>query len=191
MVGVVPQEGYDATPNPLDPFDIGNGDLPPEWGFDLVIRNGVLRYGPWADRQRWVLLSVPGRRRLIEVLRAELQRTFFPPVYQNSSPTPRLRPGDARVWPTLKVFVELRDTTTLQIPFREASKVEYAQSYLDACLLILACRTGSGTDKPSTGGRESVRLPRFSSKLERTRRSTASCRWSRGLTAMNQFWRSY
>ena len=54
----------------------------------------------------------------------ELQRTFFPPVYQDSSPTTRLKPGDTRVWPSLKVFVELRDTTTLQIPFREASKVE-------------------------------------------------------------------
>lgn len=53
VVGVVPHQGYDATPNPSDPFDIGNGDMPPEWGVDLVIRNGVLRYGPWADRQRW------------------------------------------------------------------------------------------------------------------------------------------
>lgn len=52
VVGVVPRQGYDAPPNPLDPFDIGNGDTPPEWGIDLVIRNGVLRYGPWADRQR-------------------------------------------------------------------------------------------------------------------------------------------
>ena len=49
VVGTVP---HDASPNPSDPFDIGNGDLPPEWGFDLVIRNGFLRYGPWADRQR-------------------------------------------------------------------------------------------------------------------------------------------
>lgn len=35
-----------------DPFDVGNGDLPPEWGVDLVICGGVIRYGPWADRQR-------------------------------------------------------------------------------------------------------------------------------------------
>lgn len=125
VVGVVPHQGYDAMPNPSDPFDIGNGDLPPEWGFDLVIRNGVLRYGPWADRQRWAYLLVPERRWLTVMFRVELQRTFFPPVYQNSSPTPRLRPGDTRVWPSLKVFVELRDTTTLQIPFREASKVRY------------------------------------------------------------------
>lgn len=33
-------------------YDIGNGDTAPEWGFDLVVYGGTLRYGPWADRQR-------------------------------------------------------------------------------------------------------------------------------------------
>ncbi|KAG6845924.1 hypothetical protein H0H87_000730 [Tephrocybe sp. NHM501043] len=33
-------------------FEIGNGDVAPDWGFDIVINGGVLRYGPWADRQR-------------------------------------------------------------------------------------------------------------------------------------------
>lgn len=54
-VGVVPCD----LPRPtnegtedMDPFDIGNGDLPPEWGMDFVVRGGFLRYGPWADRQR-------------------------------------------------------------------------------------------------------------------------------------------
>lgn len=37
---------------PSDPFDIGNGDLPPEWGVDVAVRGGVVRYGPWSDRQR-------------------------------------------------------------------------------------------------------------------------------------------
>lgn len=36
----------------LETFDIGNGDLSPEWGVDLVIKGGALTYGPWADRQR-------------------------------------------------------------------------------------------------------------------------------------------
>ena len=191
VVGVVPHQGYDAAPNPSDPFDIGNGDLPPEWGFDLVIRKGVLRYGPWADRQRWVHLLVPERRWLTVMIRVELQRTFFPPVYQSSSPTPRLRPGDTRVWPSLKVFVELRDTTTLQIPFREASKVKHTLPHPDAGLLTPTGRTGNGTDKLSTGGRGSVRLPPSSSKPERTRRSTIFCPWSLGLTVMNPSWRSY
>jgi hypothetical protein len=57
VVGFVPHQDHDPPPNPSDPFDVGNGDSPPEWGFDLVIRNGFLRYGPWADRQRWGYLS--------------------------------------------------------------------------------------------------------------------------------------
>jgi len=32
--------------------DVGNGDVGPEWGIDLVIFGGTLRYGPWVDRQR-------------------------------------------------------------------------------------------------------------------------------------------
>ena len=40
-------------------YDIGNGDLPPEWGLDLVFRGGTITYGPWADRQRCVSLSPP------------------------------------------------------------------------------------------------------------------------------------
>lgn len=36
--------------------DIGNGDTDPEWGLDIVIYGGVLRYGPWSDRQRYVVL---------------------------------------------------------------------------------------------------------------------------------------
>jgi len=37
-------------------YDIGNGDTDPEWGFDVVIFGGTLRYGPWADRQRCDIL---------------------------------------------------------------------------------------------------------------------------------------
>ncbi|KAF7361830.1 hypothetical protein MVEN_00527500 [Mycena venus] len=102
VVGDVP-----SLPHPVDtePGDIGNGDIGPEWGIDLVIRGGFLRYGPWADRQR-----------------AELQKAFFPPTYQNAEETPHLKPGDKRVWTAMQVFIELRDDTTLYIPFREASK---------------------------------------------------------------------
>lgn len=52
VVGEVPAEPDGPKGIGLESYDIGNGDLPPEWGIDLVIRNGVLRYGPWADRQR-------------------------------------------------------------------------------------------------------------------------------------------
>lgn len=40
----------------LETCDIGNGDLSPEWGVDLVIKGGIITYGPWADRQRCALL---------------------------------------------------------------------------------------------------------------------------------------
>lgn len=54
VVGVVPPStgGEEPQDESLDPFDIGNGDLPPEWGIDLLVRGGTIRYGPWADRQR-------------------------------------------------------------------------------------------------------------------------------------------
>jgi hypothetical protein len=52
-----------------------------------------------------------------------LQRTFFPLAYHDIEATPYLQPGDQRLWTALKVFIELRDETTLHIPFREASKV--------------------------------------------------------------------
>lgn len=54
---------------------------------------------------------------------AILQQTFFPSSFADAVPFVRLKPGDARVWPSLNILVELRDGVTLQIPFREASKV--------------------------------------------------------------------
>ena len=48
--GLVPMRT--ETPTTADPLDIGNGDSPPEWGLDLAIIGGTVRYGPWADRQR-------------------------------------------------------------------------------------------------------------------------------------------
>jgi hypothetical protein len=53
-VGEVPREAGEPSRLSEDPLDIGNGDLPPEWGVDIGIRGGVLRYGPWTDRQRQV-----------------------------------------------------------------------------------------------------------------------------------------
>lgn len=93
VVGEVPEGDADS-------------DSDPEWGVDLVIRQGVIKYGPWADRQR-----------------AEMQRAFFPGSYRDMQETPPLQPGDNRAWTALKVFVELRDDTVLHIPFREGSKV--------------------------------------------------------------------
>jgi hypothetical protein len=51
VVGVVPVE-----PRTFDREEdvTGNGDTSPEWGLDLILHGGFLRYGPWADRQRRV-----------------------------------------------------------------------------------------------------------------------------------------
>ena len=53
-VGLVPADRGDRAAAP-EGCDVGNGDTPPEWGLDLVVNGGFLRYGPWADRQRCVL----------------------------------------------------------------------------------------------------------------------------------------
>lgn len=105
VVGEVPPLPHAETFSRGDVIDVGNGDTAPEWGIELVISGGTLRYGPWADRQR-----------------AELQKVFFPSSYQNASVTERLRPGDKRVWSSLNIFIELRDETSLHVPFREPSK---------------------------------------------------------------------
>ncbi|KAG1765509.1 hypothetical protein EV702DRAFT_1283104 [Suillus placidus] len=105
IVGDVPVVQDGPRGMGLESYDIGNGDLPPEWGVDLVIRNGTIRYGPWADRQR-----------------VHLQRTFFPSTYHDLVVSKHLRPGDKRTWTAMKVFVELRDKTVLYVPFREPSK---------------------------------------------------------------------
>lgn len=33
----------------------GNGGVPPEWGIHVSLRNAMIHYGPWADRQRYAL----------------------------------------------------------------------------------------------------------------------------------------
>ncbi|THH30793.1 hypothetical protein EUX98_g3395 [Antrodiella citrinella] len=101
--GVVPLRS--ETPTTADPLDIGNGDSPPEWGVDIAIIGGTVRYGPWADRQR-----------------VHLQHAFFPPTFSSTEPAPRLKPGDTRKWAALRMFVEMREGVVLQLPFREPSK---------------------------------------------------------------------
>ena len=66
-----------------------------------------------------------------------MQRTFFPPAYHDIEATPHLQPGDQRLWTALKVFIELRDQTTLHIPFREASKVSFSLQHRNAIIYAL------------------------------------------------------
>lgn len=107
-VGKVPLLPGQGTFQAANSLDVGNMDLDPEWGIDITIHGGILRYGPWADRQR-----------------AHLQRAFFPPIYSDSIPSTRLKAGDTRVWTALKLYVEFTDGATLLLPFREASKVVF------------------------------------------------------------------
>ena len=62
VAGVVPSEprAFDREED-----DVGNGDTSPEWGLDLVVHGGFLKYGPWADRQRLVPSSYPAEFVLI------------------------------------------------------------------------------------------------------------------------------
>ena len=69
-----------------------------------------------------ILVVCTSPRVLTICLRAHLQRTFFPPTFHDMDVSQRLKPGDRRIWTAMKIFVELRESTTLNIPFREASK---------------------------------------------------------------------
>jgi hypothetical protein len=43
----------------VDPADeIGNVEATPEYGIDVTLHGGIIKYGPWADRQRLVVHSV-------------------------------------------------------------------------------------------------------------------------------------
>ena len=144
-VGVVPVK---QCPVDNQGCDIGNGDVSPEWGFDLVVHGGVLRYGPWADRQRYVsqLCSTTNGCAHLErwSIRAELQRVFFPPTYNDADRTRHLLPGDNRLWTAMRIFVELRGGTTLHIPFREASKVIFRMKGRHRYSFNSRTRTGNG-----------------------------------------------
>jgi len=82
-----------------------NGDIPPEWGIDLVIKGGTVNYGPWTDRQR-----------------VGLQNLFFPRLYKDAIAAKPLEPGDTRTATAFRLFVELKDSIMLRIPVREESK---------------------------------------------------------------------
>lgn len=62
VAGAVPVESRAVG---HEEYDVGNGDTSPEWGLDLVVHGGFLKYGPWADRQRLVPLSYPAKSILI------------------------------------------------------------------------------------------------------------------------------
>ncbi|CAG8439893.1 14436_t:CDS:10 [Funneliformis mosseae] len=103
VVGKVPRNPIPITDS--EEIDIGNGDLSPEWGVDLMFTRVQLDYGPWADRQRSIL-----------------QNFFFPPVYRNGEQTKKLSPGQDRLHTSLKILIQFKGQVTLRIPLKEASK---------------------------------------------------------------------
>ncbi|GAA95056.1 uncharacterized protein L969DRAFT_25347 [Mixia osmundae IAM 14324] len=103
--GRVPDQISQRAHGLLDSYDIGNGDLAPEWGVDIQIRGGVVNYGPWLDRQR-----------------GDLMKTFTPAVFLDAVETPRLLPGQTRLHTALKIFAEFTSATKFRVPTREQSK---------------------------------------------------------------------
>ncbi|KAJ2957271.1 hypothetical protein NQZ79_g6974 [Umbelopsis isabellina] len=88
-----------------DPNYYGNGGVPPEWGMHVYIRNAIIHYGPWADRQR-----------------ALIQNFLFPPSNRNSEASPTLQPGQLRAATGLEMYIEFVSDVTVRVPLREKSK---------------------------------------------------------------------
>ncbi|KAG9235805.1 hypothetical protein BJ875DRAFT_494731 [Amylocarpus encephaloides] len=105
VVGTVPNEQVFNNEKPGGFTDNINGGTPPEWGLDLVLKNAIINYGPWADRQR-----------------ADLQRVFFPGLSKDATPSKKLVPGQFRVPTEFKLYIEFEDETILRVPIREESK---------------------------------------------------------------------
>lgn len=82
-----------------------NGCDAPAWGMHFSIRGGQINYGPWTDRRR-----------------ADLQRVFFPTLSKDAIPATPLAVGAWRVPTLFKLLIELEDTVTVRVPFREQSK---------------------------------------------------------------------
>lgn len=49
LLGAVPDIHNSIAPGD-DPYNVANGDLTPEWGVDLKVKDSVIHYGPWTDR---------------------------------------------------------------------------------------------------------------------------------------------
>ncbi|CEI88715.1 hypothetical protein RMCBS344292_03093 [Rhizopus microsporus] len=96
--GPVPSTSSDADM-------IGNGGLSPEWGIRISLWDATIHYGPWADRQRIVM-----------------QNYFFPNAHRNSTPTPKLVPGQQRIPICFETYIEFMNDGKLRVPTREKTK---------------------------------------------------------------------
>ncbi|EJD45633.1 hypothetical protein AURDEDRAFT_165486 [Auricularia subglabra TFB-10046 SS5] len=105
VAGKMVEPSGNGTSNGKPGIDVGNGDLPPQWGVEMTVHDAEVCYGPWTDRQR-----------------AELQRVFFPQTFHDAHLTEKLEPGETRLFVEMVVRVEFQGTTSLRLPFREPSK---------------------------------------------------------------------
>ncbi|KAG0688446.1 hypothetical protein C6P40_000985, partial [Pichia californica] len=85
--------------------DIGNMDIPPMFGLDITLSGATICYGPWAEKQR-----------------GSLHQLLFPPLYRNSVPFKKLKPGMRRQYVSFDLSVQCDDEMIFQIPHREESK---------------------------------------------------------------------
>lgn len=103
--GLVPKSNSSFSRHYLNSEEDINGDSPPDWGVDLRIVGGNIRYGPWADRQR-----------------ADLQAVFFPSLRKDAVPAVKLEVGQPRVSTVFKLVIDIEEQTTIGVPTREGSK---------------------------------------------------------------------
>ncbi|OBA15838.1 uncharacterized protein OGAPODRAFT_94272 [Ogataea polymorpha] len=85
--------------------DVGNGEAPPANNIDISVSEGVIHYGPWAEKER-----------------ALLHQMLFPSVCRDAEPMSRPKAGSKRRYEGFKLFIESVDDLVLRIPFRESSK---------------------------------------------------------------------
>lgn len=83
----------------------GSTEPSPEYGFELLLHDANVHYGPWADRQR-----------------VELQAMFFPRLFTPPEDLERYFAGPNRVYTDMKAYIELTGSTILRVPIRESSK---------------------------------------------------------------------
>jgi len=103
--GFVTERLANDTVLPPEYRDDINGAAPPDWGIDLRVRGGDIHYGPWTDRER-----------------ADLQAIFFPNAYRDAVPAATLIAGQPRVSTVLRLRIDIEESITIRIPFREESK---------------------------------------------------------------------
>ncbi|TPX35158.1 hypothetical protein SeMB42_g07226 [Synchytrium endobioticum] len=131
--------------------DIGNGDLPPQWGLDLLVNNASIFYGPWTDRQRH-----------------QLQQYFYPPSYTSQRPSQHLGPDHIRVHTAFKILIQFSGNCSWQIPLREASKDHLFTDWLRGASEGLNARKkrhyGWFDVKFTTGSIISYTMPLFTSE---------------------------